>query len=94
MKKTINHNHNKIRKWFLHDHLHDHLFIKSSDETIEKFISPTNKYKNISNHAYWNNLTNEKLCNSVREIEDNETNYKFLRARDWDLGSWFSIIFL
>ena len=52
MKKTINHNHNKIRKWFLHDHSHDHLFIKSSDETIEKFISPTNKYKNISNHAY------------------------------------------
>ena len=58
MKKTINHNHNKIRKWFFHDHL----FIKSSDETIEKFISPTNKYKNISYHAYLNRLTKFREC--------------------------------
>jgi len=49
-------NYNKIRLWFHQTPLN----IKSNDETIKKFILPSNPFKNGSYKEYLSNLTYKK----------------------------------
>ncbi len=72
-------NYKKIRKWFRLNPL----YIKSNDETIKKFISPSNPSKNCSYKDYLNNLTYKKLYDKVREIEDHDVKYKFIITCDF-----------
>ena len=58
-EETINFK--KIRSWFRQNPL----YVKSN-ETINKFILPLNKYKNCSYNQYLNYLTFEKLYNKVK----------------------------
>ena len=50
-------NYKKFRSWVRQNLL----YIKSNDETIKKFILPSNPYKNCSYKQYLNYLTFEKL---------------------------------
>ena len=59
------------------------LYIKSNDETIKKFILPSNPFKNCSFKEYLSNLTYKKLYEKVREIEDHEIKYKFIIICDY-----------
>ena len=63
----------KIRLWFRQNPL----YIKSNDESIKKFISPSNPFKNCSYNEYLYSLTYKKLYDKVREIEDHDIKYKF-----------------
>jgi hypothetical protein len=76
-EETINYK--KFRLWFRQNPL----YIKSNDETIKKFISPSNPFTNCSYKEYLNNLTFEKLYFKVREIEDHYIKYKFIIICDY-----------
>jgi hypothetical protein len=69
----------KIRLWFTQNTL----YMKSNDETIKKFILPSNPHKNCSYNQYLNFLTFEKLYNKVREIEEHDVKYKFILICDF-----------
>jgi len=72
-------NYKKIRLWFRQNPL----YIKSNDETIKKFILPSNPFKNCSYEEYLKNLTYTKLYDKLREIEDHEIKYKFIIICDY-----------
>ena len=59
-------NYKKNRLWFRQNPL----YIKSNNETIKKFILPSNPFKNCSYEEYLKHLTFKKLYDKVREIED------------------------
>jgi hypothetical protein len=71
-EETINYK--KIRLWCRQNPS----CIKSNDETIKKFILPSNPYKNCSYKEYLNNLTYKKLYDKVGEIEDHEIKHKII----------------
>ena len=72
-------NYKKFRLWFRHNPL----YIKSNDETIKKFILPSNPFKNCSYKDYLNNLTYKKIYDKVRDIEDHDIKYKFIIICDY-----------
>ena len=69
----------QFRLWFRQNPL----YIKSNDETIKKFILPSNPFKNCSYEEYLKNLTYTKLYDKLREIEDHEIKYKFIIICDY-----------
>jgi hypothetical protein len=71
-EETINYK--KIRLWFRQNPL----YIKSNDETIKKFILPSNPYKNCSYREYLSYLIERERYMYVERLRERESTFENL----------------
>jgi len=78
-EETINYK--KFRLWFRKNPL----YIKSNEETIKNFISPTGERCDYTYSKYLNTLTYKKLYDKVRafNFEPHEIKYRFIIICDF-----------